>query len=241
MAVSFVNFKLPEDIERGVIGGPQFQTTIFPLDSGLEQRNTDWVAPRGQWDAGYGLLKKFEAGGSVDLDLEALVNIFYVMEGMSSSFMFKDWSDFEIGYENSLSITAQTIALGDDATTVFQLFKQYVISIIGGGTKTYIRPLTKISDDAQFQILLDGVLQTGGGTDYTMDFLRAKVTFVVAPASTGGTGPSDEEVVSTRCNFFNHVRFGTDKLDLNMDLFDVGRWPSFPLQELRENGLDLVL
>jgi hypothetical protein len=76
--------------------------------------------------------------------------------------------------------------------------------------------------------------------DYTMDFLRGQITLTSPLLSTGGTGPSSEEVLGTRCNYLNHVRFGTDKLDLNMELFNVGRWPSFPLQELRENGLDPV-
>lgn len=235
--MAFVNFQLPEDIERGVIGGPRFKTTVFTLESGLEQRNVDWVAPRRNWDAGYGLLRKFEDGVPFDTDLDLLINLFHTMEGKAHSFMFKDFSDFEIGYELGTQITAQQIGLGDDTTKLFQIFKQYSVDLIGGGTRPYVRPLTKIVDDAQFQVFLDGVLQTEG-VDFTMDFLRAQITFVTAPASTGGTGPGGEEVVSVRCNFLNHVRFDTDKLDVSMELFNAGRWPNFPMIELRENGLD---
>ena len=235
--MTYVNFQLPKDIERGVIGGPMYDTTVFSLDSGLEIRNQNWIVPRAQYDAGYGLLEKFDSGLPVDLDIALLVNIFHAMRGKAFSFMFRDWSDYEVGYQSGSLIIAQIIALGDDSTTVFQLFKEYSIDLIGGGTKTLVRPLTKIADDVQFQLFLDGVL-LATPADYTMDFLRGKATLVVAPASTGGTGPSDEEVLSSRFNFLNHVRFGTDKLDLNMELFNVGRWPSFPLQELRENGLD---
>lgn len=61
---------------------------------------------------------------------------------------------------------------------------------------------------------------------------------VVAPASTGGSGPGGEEILAIRTEFENHVRFNTDALDVNMELFNAGSWPSFPIIELRENGLD---
>ena len=239
--MTFVNFQLPEEIERGVIGGPEFKTTVFPLESGLEQRNIDWIAPRGAWDAGYGLLKKFDDGAPVELDLDLLINIFYTMEGRAHSFMFKDFSDFEIGYEQGADIAIQTIALGDDSTVDFDLFKNYVITLIDSSTRTYVRPLTKFVDDVLFIVYLDGTPLVGGGTDYTMDFLRGELTLNVAPLSSGGSGPSGEEVLGLRATFLNHVRFNTDKLDVSMELFSNGRWPNFPLIEDRANGLDLAL
>ncbi len=237
--MTFLNFRLSEEVEQGILGGPMFKTTVFPIESGFEQRNADWAVPLGQWDAGYGILDKYEKSGLGDAEvhLDLLKRIFYNMRGKAFSFMFKDWADFEIGYEQAVAVTPQIIALGDDSTVLFQLFKSYEITLLDSSPQTFFRPLTKFSDGAEFEIRLDGVLQTGGGTDYTMDFLRGLLTMNVAPASTGGGGPSGEEVLEMRANFFNHSRFDTDKLDLNMKVVTAGSWPSFPLMELRGTGL----
>ena len=69
------------------------------------------------------------------------------------------------------------------------------------------------------------------------NYLTGVLTMVTAPASSGGSGPSGEEVLSFRAEFFNHVRFNTDKLDINIRVFTAGSWPSFPLIELRATGL----
>lgn len=236
--MTYVHFQLPEEVERGVLGGPKFKTSVFPLEGGFENRNIDWIAPVGEWDAGYGLLRKFkEDPTSMELDLDLLKNAFYVMQGKGLSFLFQDWSDFEIGYRNGvIAASPQTIALGDDDTKIFQLFKQYEITLLDTTIKTYVRPLTKFQDNSLFRVFLDAT-ELFSPADYTMDFLRGLLTLVVAPASTGGSGPSGEEVLGIHSEFFTHVRFNTDKLDLNMRLFNAGSWPSFPLIELRRTGL----
>ena len=236
--MTYVDFQLPEEVERGVSGGSKFKTTVFPLESGEEKRNIDWVAPIAEWDAGYGLLEKFNVDVALmELDLDLLINAFHVMQGKALSFLYQDWNDFEIGYRGGvLTVSPQLIALGDDTTTVFQLFKRYTITLRDSSLISYVRPLTKFQNNSLFRVFVDGA-EKFSPADYTMDFLRGLLTMVVAPASTGGSGPLGEEELAFRSEYFNHVRFDTDKLDINIRIFNAGSWPSFPLKELRATGL----
>lgn len=225
----FPGIRLPEEIERGAVGGPQFNTTVLTLASGFEKRNQEWSQPRFAWDIGYGLLRKFQADPlSTTLDVDQIIHIFYSVGGRANSFRFKDWSDFQIGRELSTDIPAQTIGLGDDTTTVFQVFKTYT-----QGGFSFNRTVTKLVSGT-VDILLDGVVQASG---FTLDVDRGTVTFSTAPASTGGTGPSGEVVIALRCEFDVHVRFDTDDLQINMQTFNAGSLPSIPLVGLRGTGL----
>lgn len=231
--MTFRDFQLPEEIERGALGGPRFKTTVLPLDSGFEKRNIDWSVTRGEWDVGYGLLLKFQADPtSVVFDLDTIMNMFYGVQGRADSFRFKDWADFEIALESGTELDPQLIGLGDDSTTVFQVFKRYTTTL-ASGILTYDRDVIKLLTGAT-DVFLDGVLQVSG---FTIDVNLGTVTFTVPPASTGGTGPSSEEIVAVRCReYHNHVRFDTDKLDVNMEIFNVGSWPNIPIVELRGTG-----
>jgi len=230
-----IGVRLPEDIERGALGGPGYKTTVLGLDSGFEFRNSDWIDPRGEWDLGYGLLKKFQEDPiSMELDLDKLINFFHVCLGKGRSFRFKDWSDYEIGMESGIDLPdPQSIGFGDGVTTVFQVFKRYVLADNSTTQDTFLTKLV----DGTVRVFLDNV-QLTEGVDYTVDIDRATVTMTTAPSSTGGTGPGGQEVLGLRCEFDRHVRFDTDKLDINMEVFNVGNWPTFPVVELRETGLD---
>jgi uncharacterized protein (TIGR02217 family) len=225
--------RLPEDVERGALGGARFNTSILELDSGFEKRNQNWATPIGEWDVGFGLLLKFQEDPlSMKLDLDDLINFFYIVRGAAQSFRFKDWSDFEIGYQNGVAVDAQLLGLGDDITTQFQIFKRY--SYAGF---TFDRVLTKLAQDGSLQVFLDGILQTIT-THYTVDEDRGLINMVTAPASTGGTGPGGEELLTFRTNFDVHARLDSDDLKVNMEIFNAGSWPNVPIRELRGNGID---
>jgi uncharacterized protein (TIGR02217 family) len=227
-----VGLKLPEEIERGAVGGPQFNTTVLALESGVEKRNKNWSQTVAEYDIGYGLMLKFqEDPTSLELDLDELLNFFYVVGGKFNSFRFKDWSDYEIGFENGATIDPQFLALGDDTTTQFQVFKRYAFA----SAPTHDRTITKLVGST-VQIFKDTVLQTLT-TDYSVDEDRGLITFVTAPASTGGTGPGGEELVEIRTEFDVHVRFDTDASQISMAVFNAGNWASIPLMELRGTGL----
>lgn len=226
--MAFHDIRLPSDIERGAVGGPMFKTTVLELSSGFEKRNIDWSQTRGEWDVGYGLLNKFEQAAG-DLDINELTAFFYTQEGRAHSFRFKDWADFAIGNFSDPVNDHQDIGLGDDARVDFQAFKRYI-----SGATTYDRTITKLLSN--LVVLLDNVVQIIT-TDYTVNLNTGVITFVTAPASTGGTGPGGEEVVAIATEFDNHVRFDTDQLQINMEIFNVGSWPNIPIVELRGTGV----
>jgi uncharacterized protein (TIGR02217 family) len=201
----FHEVRLPEDIERGATGGPMFKTTVLQLDSGLEQRNIDWSQPKHSWDISYGLMSL------KDNDLETYVEVvrdfFYARRGRAYGFRFKDWSDFEIGDWEHPTTTNQAIGLGDDVTTVFQVYKRY-----SSGGVDFDRTIRKLVNGT-VKVLIDGVVQVGG---YTVDNNTGLITFSSAPASTGGTGDGDEQVVSVACEFDVPVRFDDDHFKINL-------------------------
>jgi len=160
------------------------------------------------------------------------------VQGKASSWRFKDWSDYEIGYENGslTGISAQFLGLGDDTKTDFQIFKRYAF-----GGKTFDRTgLTKIVDNSKLIVLKDAVVVNEGvaGNEFTLDADRGLIKFNTAPLSTGGTGPGSEELLEFRCEFDLHMRLDTDDLKVNLEMFNAGSWPNIPIVELRGNGID---
>lgn len=227
--------RLPEDIERGAVGGPRFNTTVLELDSGFEKRNQNWQDTRAEYDIGFGLLEKFTTDpAQLKLDLDDLINFFYTVRGKAYSWRFKDWSDYEVGIQNGVDISAQTIALGDDSTVLFQLFKRYNFE---SSTNPHDRLLTKIVASSYRFYRDGGLLVEGGGNDYTIDIDTGLLTLNVALASTGGTGPGGEEVLSGRWEYDVHARLDTDDLKVNMEIFNAGSWPQIPVVELLGTGI----
>ena len=237
--VYLVGTRMDENVERGALGGGRFNTSVLELDSGFEKRNINWSIPRAEFDVGYGLMTKFQVDpASIVVDVDQLVHFFYTVQGKAHSFRFRDWVDYEIGYEagSSAGVSRQFLGLGDDSTTDFQIFKRYSF-----GVTTYDRlGLTKMVDNALVELRKDGVLLTqgGGGSQYTIDADRGLFKLNTAPASTGGTGPLGEELLEFRCEFDLHVRLNTDDLNISMEMFAAGSWPNIPVIELRGNGID---
>lgn len=159
--MAFHDVRLPEDIERGVTGGPEFRTVIAQLAGGAEKRNQEWALPRRSWDAGYGMQTKE--------DFSRIQDFFILRRGRAHGFRFKDWSDFEA--------EASPFGVGDGAETVFQLSKRYT-----DGTNTLDQPIRKPVDGTVL-IYVNDVLKTET-TDYTIDYSTGVVTFVVAPTNT---------------------------------------------------------
>ena len=234
-----VGVRLNENIERGALGGGRFNTSVLELDSGFEKRNKNWSVPLSEFDIGFGLLLKFQADpADIQLDVDELINFFYIVNGMGDSWRMKDWSDFEIGYENgsTVGISRQFLGLGDGVQTDFQFFKRYNY----GGHTFDRRSLTKLVDDNFIELAKDGIILTqgGGGAQYTIDADRGLFKLNTAPLATGGTGPGGEELLEFRCNYDLHVRLNTDDLKVNLEMFNAGSWPNIPVTELRGNGLD---
>lgn len=151
----FDDVRLPEEVERGAVGGPRFQTSITVLATGAEQRNVDWERQRGKWELTYGIQSK--------TDFMDVVKFFYARQGKARGFRFKDWTDFQA--------TAEAIGTGDGVATTFQLRKNYT-SVV-----TYQRKITR-PVSGTVTVYKNGVAQS-----VTINYNTGVVTFGVAPAS----------------------------------------------------------
>jgi len=220
--MAFNDIRLPIEVERGAVGGPGFKTTVLQLESGFEQRNVDWSQIRGEWDISYGLMNMDNNG--LQTAVEDILHFFIVNRGKGDGWRFKDWSDYRIGTVSNPTNDNQRIGLGDDAQTVFQVFKQYSF-----GGLTYDRTLKKLVS-GQVVVLLDNVVQ---GSGFTIDLTLATITFSVAPASTGGTGPGGEVSVEVALEFDIPVRFDEDRLKISVETSLAGQIPPIPIIELR--------
>lgn len=159
--MAFHDVRLPEDVERGAVGGPEFNTTIVQTVGGHEQRIINWSEQRGSWMIGYGIEYK--------TDLQDMINFFYARRGRAHGFRFKDWSDFEIGSAK------QAIGIGDNVETVFPIYKTY-----SSGGQDYFRPITK-PVSGTVTVWKDAVIQTVG---FTIDYATGEITFS-APVAAG--------------------------------------------------------
>lgn len=207
--MTFHDVRLPEDVEKGAQGGPEFKTTVIELSSGFEKRNIDWSRARGEWDISFGLDKKS--------NLEAVLAFFYARQGRAHSFRFKDWTDFEIGL--TAPDTVQAIGIGDGAEDRFQVVRRYV-----SGPTTFDRAVTRlvVSDPAP-RVFLDAAEQFAG---FTLDNGTGVLDFVVAP--------NVDVVVGIIAEFDLPVRFQADKLDLRAVRDDTFSMPAIVIRELRE-------
>lgn len=205
--MAFHDTRLPEEIERGAQGGPQFKTTIIELSSGFEKRNIDWERTRGEWDISYSLDSK--------KNQEAVLAFFFARQGRAHSFRFKDWTDYEIGTLSTL--TPQTIGTGDATKKKFQAVRRYV-----SGGYTFSRAVTRLVSGT-VKVYLDGVLQTSG---YTYSLSTGIIEFSSAPAL--------NVVVGLICEFDIPVRFDVDKLDLKAFWSGDFSIPQITILEIRE-------
>lgn len=153
--MAFDNVRLPEQIEQGAQGGPEFQTTIVALGTGAEQRNVDWLAQRCSYDIGYGVQHKE--------DFAEIIKFFYARLGRARGFRFKDWTDFEA--------VDQQIGVGDGTNTIFQLRKNYTSLV------QYQRKITR-PVSGTVSVRVDGVTAA-----FSVNVNTGVVTMSVAPAN----------------------------------------------------------
>jgi len=202
--------RLPVDIEQGAEGGPGFKTSILTLASGGERRNIEWSRVRGEWDISYGIQSK--------ADIDDVKAFFYARRANGYGFLFKDWSDCEIGAVGS----AQIIGTGTGALATFQIVKVYE-----PGTYEYsrliLRPVT-----GTLLVYVNAVLKTET-THYTVDYTTGIITF------TGGNIPANGLTVAVICEFDIPVRFVQEKLVIRVTWEDAMEVPSIPVIELKDN------
>lgn len=225
--MTFFDERLPENIEKGSRGGPGFKTTVAPLSSGHEQRNEDWDETRGRWNIGYGILDA--------ADMENVLELFYVARGRARGFRFKDWADFKIGDPDVGPSAKQQIALGDGATTTFQIVRRYEF-----GAQVFDRNVYKIVSLTDRAFINSTELTRVGGApaagQYSIDINAGTITTGDTPggAASGGDGPSGEDVVYMLAEYDVPVRFDADRLEIASFWVDAHEIPTIILIETRD-------
>lgn len=222
--MAFHNDRLPDEVELRSSYIHRHNTTVWVADSGREQRNIKWSRFRGGGNVGFAAMEAFDASdGRPAVDI--IVDHFHAREGRAHSFPFKDWADYNIGDQDDPQSTRQTIGTGDGdstgGTTAFQVFKRYT-----SGSTNYDRNVYILVSGTLF-VYIDGVLQTeGGGADYTVDLTTGVITFNSAPLV--------GEDIAVTTQFYNHVRYDVDELDVMMETDTIGRVPNLPIIEVLE-------
>lgn len=206
--MAFDEVRLPEGIDYGMTGGPEFMTIIQEGYAGHEQRLSSWTVERCSWNITKTLLDQTE--------IDAIKAFFRARKGKARGFRFKDWIDYQI--------TAGNIGTGNGANRVFQARKQYTSSV------TYSRTITKIVS-ATYSVFVDGVLKVEGanpGGDYTIDVNTGIVTFNT------GKAPASSKAVTLTCEFDVPVRFDVDKLDITVTEGNNYEIQNLPIVEIRD-------
>lgn len=206
--MAFHDVRLPDEVERGAMGGPSFKTTVLGMSSGHEQRNLDWSEHRHRWDVAYGIETK--SGYS---SVKAFYN---ARRGRGHGFRFKDWGDYQVG--SSVGPVIETIGVGTGAQTAFQITKTYEAS----GPDPYIRRITR-PVSGTVRVFKDAVEQFAG---FTVNVSTGVITFSVAPGAA--------VVIGVICEFDVPVRFDTDQFNLELTWEEAGSIGSLPICELRE-------
>lgn len=157
--MAFIETRFPTDIAYGSSGGPEYSTDVVIMQSGYEQRNSNWSQARIRYNVAPGVKTQNQ--------LDTLIAFFRARKGRADGFRFKDWTDFKV--------TGQMIGTGNGSNTVFQLVKTYVNSAITE-TRTITKPVS-----ATVKIYLGGVLQND--SVYTANTTSGQITFLSAPAN----------------------------------------------------------
>jgi len=196
----FHEVQFPPDISYGASGGPGYSTMVVTTVSGHERRNVSWAMARGRWNVAHGLKRREQVAD--------LIAFFRARRGRAYGFRFKDWTDYQA--------LAQSLGVGDDVTTTFQLVKHYA----SGGvveTRLIAKPVT-----GTVKLYRDGVETTSG---WSIDTTTGLVTFTTAPA----VGVQ----VTADFAFDVPVRFDSDQMDVTIETYQLGTWGQIPVVELR--------
>ena len=209
--MNFHEVRFPANLSFGSIGGPERHTDIVTLANGHEERNTPWAHSRRRYDAGVAM-RSLE-------DIEVLIAFFEARRGQIYGFRWKDWSDYRSGAPRAdVAFDDQIIAIGDDETSDFRLFKIY-----RSGDFTYQRPIAK-PVPGTVRVGIEGE-EKQEGVHYEIDTATGIVHFAHPP--------NDAQRVTAGFEFDVPVRFDTDRIHTSMASFQAGDVPSVPVVEVR--------
>lgn len=175
--MSFIDTLFPRQYGYGSVGGPHFKTEIVATANKREVRNRVWVDERRKYD--------LSMTARTQAQVNEIMAFHLAMGGPEHSFRFWDFLDWEF--------SATQIAVGDGATSEFQITKTYA-----AGSASHVRTITK--PRAGLQIFVNGIANGGA----VVNTNTGKLTGI-------GT-PSDGAVVTATGRFDVPVRFVEDEL-----------------------------
>jgi len=118
--MSFIESRpLDSYIALGSSAGPEYQTEVIELSSGVEQRNRAWSYPRHRYLIG------ISAGKSTKI--ETLRQLFHSTAGAFNGFRFKDFNDYSSAtiQGSAVAFDDQAISAGDGVSLTYQVLKNY--------------------------------------------------------------------------------------------------------------------
>lgn len=156
--------RFPDDMAYFASGGPQFNTSVIQLNSGYEQRNTNWNQSRAIYNFGNAVRTQ----DYLLFPIRETISFFRAMKGKSFGFRFKDFQDFKVNIAEGIVGNGT----GDyKPQNNIQLNKKYIT-----GTLIDIKNIKK-PVDGTVKIYKNGILQTLA-TNYTINYTSGLVTFL---------------------------------------------------------------
>lgn len=208
---AFHEVRFPLRLALGVSGGPVRRTDIVNLSNGRESRNQRWRNARRSYDAGSGIRSV--------ADLYEVLAFFEARRGELYGFRFRDPVDFKSCPPGETpAATDQRIGTGDGVTAGFQLLKTYADA---GGA--FSRRIEKPAEGSVV-VSVEGVKVEAA--DVAVDHVTGMVVF------RAGRVPPAGAAIRAGFEFDVPVRFGIDRIDVNLTAFEAGRIPSIPLMEI---------
>lgn len=212
--MSFFDQQFPPKISLGAIGGPDDQTHVTRLGSGVESRRAVWAESGGSWTVSTDIKD--------DTTLHELISFRRNIRGSFRGFRWKDWQDYTSGLRNVPVTNAdQSIGPGDGTTKTFSLTKAYTFPDPGG--ETVLRPILK-PVVGTILVAVNAVGKTEG-TDFIVDYSLGLIHFFVAPP--------DGESVTWGGEFDVPARLGSDKFDITGLTTKLSRVQNLKIVELK--------
>lgn len=209
--VAFHEVRFPLRLALGVSGGPVRRTDIVNLSNGRESRNQRWRNARRSYDAGSGIRSV--------ADLYEVLAFFEARRGELYGFRFRDPVDFKSCPPGETpAATDQRIGTGDGVTAGFRLLKTYADA---GGA--FSRRIEKPAEGS-VMVSVEGVKVEAA--DVAVDHVTGMIVF------RAGRVPPAGAAIRAGFEFDVPVRFGIDRIDVNLTAFEAGRIPSIPLMEI---------
>lgn len=218
--MSFRDVTFPDNIARGLTGGPRFKNRILTNDAGTEKRLKQWSKTRRSWTV---TLQTWD-----EARLEAIMAFIMITEGTLYAFRFKDWTDYYVGKTlvpgSGLAFkpaaSAQLIGVGDGSDATWQIIKTYTV-----GAYTHVRNITH-PRAGTLRVYVNGATRTET-THYTVNYTTGVITFLP------GFIPASGHEIRIGTEFDVLARFDRDDADISLEGIVAGTWTGIGVVEIK--------